>query len=326
MRLLFLAAAYLTAGCFACQARRPEDAVLAVYSRLQKAAQAGDADSLIALWAPESSMGQNAAMMKSMIRPRPGIRYEADKVLVQGDDAAIIGHSAGDVFFSMRFVRQSGAWKILDQAFSNVPVDPASIYTLVPPPDGQFVQAGLPWQNVPRAIGNTKYYQPEKLQWKLQATTDPDWLYIRIEAAVPLPAPDTEVNGSFPNLSSGVRRDWPVMRLRLLGGTPREYTFDIADQVADKATFDDSGKANSHHPFVVYSLLAWKGMHVAFTLSTGFPLSPLITVADRFIDVRIPLKALGVENSKQAIEISDANGPIGMFAPYLVKPFGRGIQ
>jgi len=326
MRSLFLAAAYLTVGSIACQAERPEDAVLAVYSRLQDAAQTGDADALIALWSPKSSIGQNAAAMKSMIRPQPGIRYETDKVLVQGDDAALIGHSAGDIFFSMRFVRESGAWKILDQAFSNVPIDPASIYTLVPPPDGPFFQAGLPWQNVPRAIGNTKYYQPEKLQWKLQATTDPAWLYIRVEAAAPLPAPDTEVKGMFPNLSSGVRRDWPVMRIRVVGGTPREYSFDVADQVADKATFDDEGKANSHHPYVVYSLLVWKGQHVAFTESTGLPVSPLITVGDRFIDMRIPLKALGVESSKQAIEISDANGPIGMFAPYLVKPFGRGIQ
>ena len=45
--------------------------------------------------------------------------------------------------------------------------------------------------------------------------------------------------------------------------------------------------------------------------------------SDHFFDLRIPLKTLGIETSPQAIEIRDANGPIGMFAPYVVKLFNR---
>jgi hypothetical protein len=215
------------------------------------------------------------------------------------------------------------SWKILDQAFSDVAIDPASLYALAPPPDGPFSRAGSPWQSVPRAVGNTQYYQPEKLRWKLQATYDPAYLYIRIEAASALPPPDTEIKGTFPNLRSGVPRDWPIMKIRVLGGTPREYSFDAADQVADKATFDKQGKANSHRPYLIYSFTLWKAEHVVFAAGTGFTVSPLISVGDRFIDMRIPLKALGIEAYPQAIEITDANGPIGMFAPYAVRPFGR---
>jgi hypothetical protein len=331
MRPLCLAAAYLTLSLAFAQAQRQEDAVLAVYRQMEKAEQTGDADTWIALWSSKSDVHEHASALKGMARARPSVRYQALHVVVQGDAAGLIGQVmdraggwVGDQYFSMRFVREANSWKILDQSWSNVAIDPASLYALVPPADGPFSRAGSPWQSVARAIGNTQYYQPEKLRWKLQATYDPAYLYIRIEAAGALPAPNTEVQGTFPNfISSGVPRDWPIMKIRVLGGTPREYTFDAADQIQDQATFDEQGRANSHRHFVVYSLTLWKGQNVVFSAGTGFTASPLIAVGDRFIEMRIPLKTLGIDASPQAIEISDANGPIGMFAPYGVKPFGR---
>jgi hypothetical protein len=341
MRPLCLTAAFLTVSLTAghaqlpsrtaAQVQGPEDAVLAVYRQMEKAEQTGNADAWIALWSSKSDVHANAAVLKGMVRARPSVRYQATKVVVERDAAGLIGQfgyqSAGqgaDQYFSMRFIRESDGWKILDQSFSNVAIDPTSLYALVPPPDGPFVQAGSPWQNVSRAVGNTQYYRPEQLRWKLQATYDPAYLYIRIEAASALPPPNTEVQGTFPNfIKSGVARDWPIMRIRVLGGTPREYTFDAADQIQDKATFDEQGKANSHRSFAVYALTLWKGDHVVFSASTGFAVSPLISVGDHFIDMRIPLKTLGIETSPQAIEIRDANGPIGMFAPYVVKLFNR---
>jgi hypothetical protein len=341
MRTLRLTAAYLTVSLTAghgqlpsrttAQLQRPEDAVLAVYRQMEKAEQTGNADAWIALWSSKSDVHANAAALKGMVRARPLVRYQAAKIVVQGDAAGLIGQftdpgavQGADQYFSMRFIRESDGWKIRDQSFSNVAIDPASLYALVPPPDGPFVQAGSPWQNVSRAVGNTQYYRPEQLRWKLQATYDPAYLHIRIEAAGALPAPDTEVQGTFPNfIRSGVARDWPIMKIRVLGGTPREYTFDAADQIEDKAAFDEQGKANSHRNFVVYALTLWKGDHVVFSASTAFTVGPLISVGDHFIDMRIPLKTLGIEASPQAIEIRDANGPIGMFAPYMVKLFNR---
>jgi hypothetical protein len=335
LRPLCIAAAYLIVSlCAVClsssaQVQRPEDAVLAVYRQMELAEQTGNADAWIALWSSKSDVHENASALKGMVRARPSIRYQATRVLVQKDAAGLIGQfadrSAGqgsDQYLSMRFIRESDGWKILGESFSNVAIDPDSLYALVPPPDGLFAQAGSPWQNVSRATGNTQYYRPEQLRWKLQATYDPTYLYIRIEAASALPSPATEVQGTFPNfIRSGVARDWPIMKIRVLGGTPREYTFDAADQIEDKAAFDDQGKATSHRHFVVYALTLWKGDHVVFAASTGFTASPLISVGDRFIDMRIPLKTLGIEKSTQTIEIRDANGPVGMFAPYAVKLF-----
>jgi len=323
MRSFCFAAAYLAFNLTLAQAQRAEDSVLAVYRQMERAEQTGDAATWIALWSSKSDVHEHADVLKSMVRARPSVRYQASKVFVQGDAAGLIGQTA-DQYLSMHFVRESGDWKILDQSWSNVAIDPASIYALVPPREGPFSLAGSPWQNVPRAIGNAQYYAAEKLRWKLQATYDPAYLYIRIEATGALPAPNTGLQGAFPDfVKSGVPRDWPIMKIRVPGGTPREYSLDAADQVMDNATFDQQGKANSHRSSLVYSLTLWKGDHVVFAASTGATASPLVSVTDRFFDLRIPLKTLGIEATPQAIEIRDANGPIGMFAPYAVKLFGR---
>jgi len=55
-----------------------------------------------------------------------------------------------------------------------------------------------------------------------------------------------------------VARDWPIMKIGFWGYA-REYTFDAADQIEDKATFDEQGKANSHAISCV-SLTLWKAI------------------------------------------------------------------
>jgi hypothetical protein len=309
------------AVCTACRAQPPENAVLAVYRQMEKAEQAGDGQAWIELWSPKSRI-RLGGLMKDMIRPQPSVRYQAIKVLVRGDQAALIGRS-GEQYLSMRFVREIGAWKILDQAWSNVAIDPASIYTLVLPEDGAFARAGSPWENVPRASANPKYFKPAELRWKLQSVRDESFVYVRIEAASVLPAPNTEVKGTFPNLKSGVPRDWPVMKILVLGAAPREYIFDVADGIGDQATFDEQGKANSHRYFVTYSLSLRKGENTVFTASNDASADPLISVAERFIDLRIPLRTLGIETAAASIEIRDANAPIGTILPYEVTRFGR---
>src|SRR5437899_1591347 len=37
---------------------------------------------------------------------------------------------------------------------------------------GAFQRAGSPWLKVPAATGNTKYFKPAELSWKLRATSD----------------------------------------------------------------------------------------------------------------------------------------------------------
>src|SRR5262249_17412725 len=146
------------------------------------------------------------------IRPQPTIQYRAVRTLVQADKAAMIAsmrdpkdpNRHGDV--TIRFVKETGAWKVADESWSDTAVDPASIYAVLPPEDGAFARAGSSWDRIAAAAGNTKYFRPDQLQWKLRATSDESFLYIRIEAAGELPAPNTEVRGEFADLRSPVQR------------------------------------------------------------------------------------------------------------------------
>jgi hypothetical protein len=320
---LCLAILPLTLWVSSSLAQRPEDAVLAVYRQMEKAEQTGNGAAWIELWSPKSTMrSKDAPELIKNARPQPTIRYQAIKVLIQADEAGLIGRS-GDQYLTMRFVRESGAWKILDEAFSQTAIDPASIYALIPPQTGSFIRAGSPWENVPRAAGNARYFKPEQLHWKLQAVYDESYLYVRIEAASVLPALNTEVKGTFPNLKSGVPHDWPVMKIMLGDGTPREYLLNASDGVGDQAAFDEKGKANSHRYFVFYSFSVRKGENTVFDAGSGFRPDPLIAISDRFIDLRLPLKTLGVDAAAKKIEIRDANTPVSMILPYEVKAFSR---
>lgn len=283
--------------------------MLGVLQQLERAEQTGNGQAWIDLWSPKSRVAGRAET-KDMIRPNPTTRYRASKVFVQGDMAALIA-TMSDQFISMRFARENGAWKILDQTWNNVAIDPASLYALVPPPDGAFARAGSPWESVTPASGTGK--------WKLRAAYDESFIYVRIEGAKPFPPVNTEVKGTFPNLASGVERGWPVMKIRIAGPPPREYTFDASDFVGDQATFDEAGKAATHRHFVAYSVYVRKGDHEVFSAGAGTQVDPLILVKDRCIDLRFPLKALGLDTPvRTRIEITDANIP-GQFPPYEVK-------
>jgi hypothetical protein len=314
----------VAALCVVLNAQRPEDAVLSVYRQMEKAEQSGNGDAWVALWSPKSEAIVNPEKVnefKSMIRPRPSVHYTATKILVEGERAALVG-TMDDQYLSMRFALENGTWKIHDQTWSNVPIDPASLYVLVPPPDGSFARAGSPWETLPRATVNAKYFKPEQMSWSLHAVSDESYVYVRIEAASALPPPNTQVFGTFPNLKSGVPRDWPVMKIRVTGTPAREYSLDVADFIGDQATFDESGKANSHRFFIVYSAYVRKGDQTVFSFGAGARVDPLISVHDRDIDVKLPLKALGAMPAAR-IEITDANWPVTKFVTYEVKPFGR---
>jgi hypothetical protein len=314
MRILFP----IAICAIACQAQRPEDGVIAVYRQMEKFEQTGNGQAWVELWSAKSNMSEHAVEMKAMIQPRPSVRYGVTKILVEGERAALVG-TMDRQFLSQRFVRENGAWKILDQEWSDSAIDPASLYVLLPPADGAFSRAGSPWENIARSVVNAKYYKPEEVRWKLQATFDESFLYVRFESPSVLPVPNTQVYGTFPNLKSGAETGWPVMRIR----TPREYTFHVSDAVGDQSTFDEQGKANSHRYFVLYSVSLRRGDSTVFSAGAGTRPDPLISVQGRFLEVRFPLKTLGMNGPGATIEIADANIPIGQFVTYQVKGFGR---
>ena len=171
-----------------CQARRPDDQVLAVYDQMGKAVQTGDAKAFVALWSSKST--SKAEKIGSQLRPQPDVHYTASKVFVQGDEAALLGQFAKDGFLSMRFAKEDGKWKIRDFAFSDSAYPAESVYAIVPPPAGAFERAGEPWQKIsPRldkANAATQGFQ-------VRATYDESFLYIRIESSLPMPAPNQRI-------------------------------------------------------------------------------------------------------------------------------------
>ncbi len=121
-------------------------------------------------------------------------------------------------------------------------------------------------------------------------------------------------------VDTGVDVEWPVMKIRLLGPTPRTYEFQVAVNIGDRATSDAAGKFTHHH-FRAYVFAVRDGDRAILEGVGGE--SPLITVKGRSIDVRVPLKSLGVDHPGSApMEIADANS-LPRFFPYRVSAFAR---
>jgi hypothetical protein len=279
-----------------CRAQRPEDEVLAVYKQMEKAEQTGDANLWIGLWSREEVA--HAESMRPYVRPRPDRHYTSSTVFVQGDVAALLGQMGKDEFVSMRFVRQDGLWKIKDQVFSNVPYSTDSVYARVPPPGGAFERAGAPWQNTAAAFSAT---EAVKRGWQARAAYDESFLYVQIECSGPIPAPGSTVERP----PSG----WPMMMKVALTGVG-EFLLRVAADVGDQATFDKSGRANSHRAYVAYSQRLFQGDQTIFEATAGLDPSPLVLVGDRSFEVRIPLRTMGVTDvARTKITIGDAQWP-----------------
>jgi len=284
----------LLACASVCRAQTPEDAVAAVYKQLERAEQTGDGKAFVALWSRESA--SNAEGMAANLRPHPEAHYTFARILVQGDRAALVGAATG-LFWKMRFVKEDGQWKILDFVSSDTAFDPAAVYALAPPPDGAFARAGSPWQNAPPGLAPAN---EAKQGWQVRAIFDESFLYIRLEWNQPLAPPGSTVANLHPN--------WPVMKIDVagLGG----FVLNAGVQIGDQATFDKSGRANSHRAYAAYAMRLERGNKVLFSATADWNANPLIAVNDRFFDMRIPLRALGIaEGASPKIVIGDASWP-----------------
>ncbi len=282
-----------------CRAQRPEDQVLAVYKQMEKAEQSGDANAWVGLWSRESVA--NAEKMRRYLRPRPEAHYTSSKVFVQGDQAVLLGQYSQDQFWSMRFNREEGSWKIKDQVFSNNAYHVDSVYAMIPPADGAFERAGAPWQNVAAAFNTA---EAAKQGWQVRTTYDESFLYIRIESSTPLPAPGTTAEKP--------PGGWPVMKIGVSG--VGEFVLHANANIGDQATFDKSGRANSHRPFVSYWLMLERADHMIFQATAGLDPDPLVQAGDHFFDVRIPLRTIGLADAMHTkITIGDAQWPKSVF-------------
>jgi len=278
-----------------CRAQRPEDQVLAVYSEMVKAQQSGDANAWVGLWARESAA--NAEKMRPYLRPRPDLHYTSSKVFVRGDDAVLLGQYAKDQFLSLRFIKEDGRWKIKDQDFNNEPYHPDSVYAMLPPAAGAFERAGSPWQNIAPALDPA---EAARHGWQVRATYDESFLYVRIESSMPIPAPGTQAEKP----PSG----WPVMEVGVDG--VGEFVLHANANIGDQATFDAGGRANSHRHYVAYWLMLERAGHMIFQAWAGPDPHPLVHAGDHVLDVRVPLRTMGVADAgRTKITIGDAQWP-----------------
>jgi hypothetical protein len=281
-------------GCRAQE--RPEDQVLAVYAQLEKAVQTGDANhTFVGLWSREKRA--DAEKLRAMIPPQPDVHYTSSKVLVQGDEAVLLGQYGKDQYLSVRFVKEDGSWKVKDFAGNDKPYPPTSVYAMLPPPAGAFERAGSPWQNVAPALDKAN---AAKQGWQLRATFDESFLYIRIESPTPMPAPGTEAEK--PPMG------WPTMKLGLSG--VGEFVLHADANIGDQATFDEKGRANSHRKYVAYWLMLAHADKMVFQAWADNDPNPLIHAGGNSLDVRVPLRTMGVTDAAHTkITIGDAAWP-----------------
>lgn len=278
-----------------CRAQRAEDQVAATLKQMERAEQTGDANAWVALWAKE--WAGNAEKMRPYIRPRPETQYRASTVYAQGDDAVILAQASVGTFVNITLRREDGAWKIKDEAFRETAADANSVYALVPPAGGAFLNAGAPWDRVAPAM---EAGQAARQGWQMRAVFDESYLYVRIETREMLPAPGSTIEKP----PSG----WPVMKIGVAGAG--EFVLYDAVNVGDQATFDASGKANSHRHYAAYSLRLEREHREIFTAWADVHGNRLIEVNGRNFEMRIPLRAMGIADARTAsITVGDAQWP-----------------
>jgi hypothetical protein len=258
--------------------------------------QTGDANNtFVGLWSREKAA--DAEKMRPLLHPQPDVHYTSSKVFVQGDEAALLGQYGKDGFLSLRYVKQDSQWKIKDFAFSDKAYPADSVYAMIPPPAGAFERAGSPWQNVAPALNNA---DAARQGWQLRATFDESFLYIRVESSTPMPPPGTPAEK--PPMG------WPVMKIGVSG--VGEFVLHATANIGGQATFDASGRANSHRQYVAYWLMLERADQMIFQTWAGLQPDPLIQARDNFLEVRVPLRTLDVADaSRTNITIGDAAWP-----------------
>ena len=101
---------------------------------------------------------------------------------------------------------------------------------------------------------------------------------------------------------------WPVMKIGVSGAG--EFVLHATANIGDQATFDKGGRANSHRHFVSYWLMLERGDKMIFETFAGPRPDPLVETTGNFLDVRIPLRTMGVtDTSRRTITIGDAQWP-----------------
>ena len=306
MRVLTILLLTLTA----CSAQSDQSKVEAVLKQMERAEQTGDFNAWVGLWTREKS--DDFEKMRPYATARPDVHYRATKSFIHGDAAVLLAQGgASNAFVTMTLRREGGQWKIQDQLWRDTAPDPNSVYALVPPDPGAFARAGSQWDQVTQAMDPR---QTARLGWQMKAVSDEAYLYIRIESSAELPAPGSTI-GTPPG-------GWPVLKI----GTSDAGEFVLYDavNVGDQATFDEHGKAKSHRPYAAYMIRLEHDGHEVFSASADLHPNPLVEVAGRDYDIRIPLATMGIMDSRATrMTIGDAQWPKSAVVSIAVQRYPR---
>jgi hypothetical protein len=304
----FLAILLLTLT--ACWAQSDQNQVEAVLTQMERAEQTGDFNAWVALWTREKSA--DAEKMRAYARPRPENHYRAMKSFVQGNEAVLFVQGAvSGSFVTMTLRREGGQWKIQDQMWRNTAADPNSVYALMLPEAGAFARAGSPWDQVAPGMDSS---QAARNGWQMKAVFDESYLYIRIESSKELPAPGSTVEKS--------PTGWPVLKIDI--SDAGEFVLYDAVNIGDQATFGPGGKANSHRPYAAYMIRLEHNDHEVFSAAADLQPSPLLQVAGRDYDIRIPLGTMGIMDSRATrMTIGDAQWPKSAVVSIAVQRYPR---
>ncbi len=305
MRLIAIFALTLTA----CQAQSDQSKLEAVVKQMERAEQTGDFNTYQSLFTPEKA-AELEGMRRYAARARPEVQYHTIKSLVRGDEAVLLVQGSSN-FVNITLRKEGGQWKIAEQTWRDTAPDPNSVYAMLPPEPGAFARAGSPWEQVAPAMDSK---QSARLGWQMKTVFDDSYLYIRIESNAGLPAP-----GSTIATPPG---GWPVLKIDT--SDAGEFVLYDAVNVGDQATFDAGGRANSHRAYAAYMIRLERNHREVFSASADLRPSPLIEVAGRDYDIRIPLAAIGITNSRATrITVGDAQWPKSAVVSTAVQRFPR---
>jgi hypothetical protein len=301
--------------------QRAQEEVMAAFNLIEKAVREGDGTVFLRLMSSRAQGGPGDVIRVGFhdLVPRPDVRLEPIAVCVRGDQAFVVARYEDPAnrtakSYLVRYAREDGGWKIADQTTSDAPAYRPSIYAFLPPEGGAFTHAGLPW-------GSIRSMSPNP-SWKIQATRDEAFLYVRFEAKDKLPAPDAALPAEDARLAKAVADGPPAMVVGITTPDDRQtmvrstFGFEVARTIGSRAAGGDLANVS-----VAYSLVV-RGEHDErlFDSRPG-AFNRLIEVRDRFVDVRIPLKSLGLHGrSAPEIEVREAS-TLSKLTPYKVARF-----
>ncbi len=293
----------------ACRAQSDQSKVEAVLKQMERAEQTGDFNAYQSLWTREKAAELEG--MRAYARARPEVRYRVIKTFVRGDQAVLLAEGASNSFPVMTLRKEGGEWRIQDQVWRNTAPEPNSVYAFLPPEPGAFARAGSRWDQVAPGMDASN---AARLGWQLKAIFDDSYLYIRIESNAALPAPGSTI------ATSPTR--WPV--LKITTSDAGEFVLFDAVNIGDQATFDASGKANSHRAYASYTIRLEQKDREIFTTSADLHPNPLIEVTGSAYDIRIPLAAMGIMDSRATrITVGDAQWPKSVFVSIAAQRYRR---